>query len=137
MVRSFFIKNKLLAGAIALMLITSCQSPIKPEALYGKWKYVKIENTDIRSTHVVTSEELEAESPYIQFSKNDSLLIWWGGKVLSHGSYKLDGENIRVKEILEDGKTREFPFIVSKLDDKNLVFETKGDDGARVTAVKE
>ena len=115
----------------------ACKSPLTKENLVGKWKYLKIENTDIRSTHFVTTEELEAESPYIQFSKNDSMLIWWGGKVLSHGSYKVDGDNIRIKEILEDGKTRDFPFVVSKLDDKNLVFETKGDDGAKVTAVKQ
>jgi hypothetical protein len=130
-------KVKLIACIPSLMLLAACQSGIKPNVLYGKWKYIKIENTSIRSTTNVTNEQLEAESPYIQFSKNDSLLIWWGGKVLSHGSYKLDGDDIQVKEILADGKTREFPFIVSKLDDKNLIFETTGDDGARVTAVKE
>lgn len=129
--------HKLIISVTATVLIASCKTAIKPGELYGKWKYTKIENTDIRSTHTVTSEELEAESPYIQFSKNDSLLIWWGGKVLSHGSYKLDGNNILVKEILENGKTRQFPFVVSKLDDKSLIFETTGDDGARVTAVKE
>lgn len=137
MVRSFIVKNKFISGIILLAFFTSCQSAIKPDALYGKWKYIKIENVSVRSTSNVTSEQLEAESPYIQFSKNDSLLINWGGRVLSHGSYKIEGDKIRVKEILADGKTREFPFIVSKLDDKNLVFETTGDDGARVTAVKE
>jgi len=137
MIKSFIIKNRLIAGVTMLALFASCQSAIKPDALYGKWKYVKIENTSVRSTNVVTPEQLEAESPYIQFSKNDSALIWWGGKVLTHGSYKIDGNNIQFKEILPDGKTREFPFIVSKLDDKNLIFETTGDDGAKVTAVKE
>jgi len=136
MVRSS-IKNKLIAGAAALALFASCKNTIQPDALYGKWKYVKIENTSVSSTSNVTSEQLESEEPYIQFSKNDSLLIWWGGKVLSHGSYKIDGDKIQVKEILADRKTREFPFIVSKLDDKNLIFETTGDDGAKVTAVKE
>src|ERR1700761_3549006 len=135
MVKSF--KNKLIAGVIELTLFASCQSAIKPEALYGKWKYIKIENNSVSNTNIVTSEQLESEEPYIQFSKNDSLLIWWGGKVLSHGSYKIEGDKIQVKEILGDGKTREFPFIVSKLDDKNLIFETNGDDGAKVTAVKE
>jgi hypothetical protein len=137
MIKLFTTKNKFIAGTILLAFFASCQSAIKPEALYGKWKYIKIENISVRSTNNVTSEQLEAESPYIQFSKNDSLLIWWGGKVLSHGTYKTDGDKIRVKEILPDGKTREFPFIVSKLDDKNLIFETSGDDGARVTAIKE
>jgi hypothetical protein len=136
MVRSF-VKNKLFAGATALVLFASCQNAIKPEALYGKWKYIKIENNSVSSTTNVTSEQLESEEPYIRFSKNDSLLIWWGGKVLSHGSYKIRGDKIQFKEILTDGKIREFPFIVSKLDDKNLIFETNGDDGAKVTAVKE
>ena len=132
------IRNKIfLVSLVICAFLTACKSPLKPGNLYGKWKYIKIENTDIRATTNVTSEQLEAESPYIQFSKNDSLLIWWGGKVLSHGSYKIDGDKIQVKEILADGKTREFPFIVSKLDDKNLVFETTGDDGAKVTAIKE
>jgi hypothetical protein len=136
MVRSS-IKNNLVAGAAALALLASCQKAIKPGALYGKWKYTKIDNTSVSSTSNVTSEQLESEEPYIQFSKNDSLLIWWGGKILSHGSYKIDGNKIQVKEILADGKTREFPFIVSKLDNKNLIFETTGDEGARVTAIKE
>jgi hypothetical protein len=136
MVRSF-VKNKLFAGAAALVLFASCQNAIKPEALYGKWKYIKIENNSVSSTTNVTREQLESEEPYIKLSKNDSLLIWWGGKVLSHGSYKIEGDKIQFKEILADGKIREFPFIVSKLDDKNLIFETNGDDGAKVTAVKE
>lgn len=136
MVRSF-VKNKLFAGAAALVLFASCQNAIKPEALYGKWKYIKIENNSVSNTNIVTSEQLESEEPYISFSKNDSLLIWWGGKMLSHGSYKIEGDKIQFKEILADGKIREFPFIVSKLDDKNLIFETKGDDGAKVAAVKE
>ena len=136
MVKSF-IKNKLIAGAAALALFASCQNITKPEALYGKWKYIKIENNSVSNTNIVTSEQLESEEPYISFSKNDSLLIWWGGKVLSHGSYKIEGDKIQFKEILADGKIREFPFIVSKLDDKNLIFETNGDDGAKVTAVKE
>ena len=137
MVRSFTIKHKLSALVIACALLASCHTAVKPEALYGKWKYVKVENSDIRSTTNVTPEQLESESPYIQFSKNDSALIWWGGKVLTHGSYKIDGNQIMFKEILPGGKTREFPFIVSKLDDKNLIFETTGDDAAKVTAVKE
>jgi hypothetical protein len=64
-------------------------------------------------------------------------MIWWGGQVLTHGTYKIDGDKIQFKEIQPGGKIREFPFIVSKLDDKNLVFETKGDEGSKVTAVKE
>jgi hypothetical protein len=131
------IKTNLLAAIIALLLFSSCQTAIKPDALYGKWKYVKVENPNSHPPDSVKNSELEIEKPYIQFSKNDSLLIWWGGKVLSHGTFRLDGSNIRFKEILADGKTREFPFWVSKLTDKDLIFETGGEDGAKVTAVKE
>ena len=95
-----------------MSLLTSCQLSIKPEILYGKWKYIKIENNSVANTTNVTPEELEAKSPYIKFTK-DSLLIWWGGKVLSHGSYKIEGDKIQFKEILEDGKIRAFPFVVS------------------------
>ena len=128
--------RSLIAGVILVSLLVSCQLSIKPETLYGKWKYIKIENNSVANSTNFTPEQLEAESPYIKFTK-DSLLIWWGGKVLSRGSYKIDGDKIQFKEILEGGKIREFPFIVSKLDDKNLVFSTQGDDGAKVTAVKE
>jgi hypothetical protein len=38
---------------------------------------------------------------------------------------------------MPDGKKREFPFVVSKLTDKEIIFETTGKDGSRVTAVKE
>lgn len=137
MTRIITAKNKFIAGIVSLLLFASCQLSIKPDALYGKWKYVKIENTSVRSTNNVSAEQLEAECPFIQFSKNDSLLINWGGRILSRGSYQIAGDQIRVKEILPGGKTREFPFLVSKLDDKNLIFETRGDDGARVTAVKQ
>jgi hypothetical protein len=136
MIRSFVTKNKFVAGIILLSLLASCQLSIKPEALYGKWKYVKIENNSVANTNNVTSEQLQSEEPYIKFTR-DSLMIWWGGQVLTHGTYKIDGDKIQFKEIQADGKIREFPFIVSKLDDKNLVFETKGDDGSKVTAVKE
>jgi len=136
MIRSFIAKNKFIAATILLCMLASCKLSIKIETLYGKWKYVKIENNSVANITNVTSEQLEAESPYIKFTK-DSLMIWWGGKVLSHGTYKIDDNQIQFKEIQPGGKIREFPFIVSKLDNKNLVFETKGDDGSKVTAVRE
>jgi hypothetical protein len=132
------IKTKLLIVIIALFGLSSCrQKPIQREALLGKWKYVKVENPNSHPLDSVSASELEMESPYIKFSKNDSMMIWWGGKVLSHGTFKLDGSNIQVREILDGGKTRSFPFFVSKLTDKDLVFETSGEDGTKVTAVKQ
>jgi len=49
----------------------------------------------------------------------------------------LDGMNIRYTEILPGGKTRTFPFFVSKITDKDLIFETLGEEGTMVTAMKE
>ncbi len=132
------IKGRLfIALSLIGVILTACSSPIKPENLYGKWKYIKVTNPNRIPTDSVTSAELQIQAPYIQFTKNDSLIIYWGGKVLSHGTFKLDGSNIRYKEILADGKTRAFPFWVSKLTEKDLIFETSGEDGSRVTAVKE
>lgn len=129
------IKNKLLVIIIGIGLpFAACKSSIKPGDLYGKWEYLKVENTN--GADSVRHAELVMEKPYIEFSKNDSLHIWWGGRVLSRGTFKVDGSNIQVKEILPDGNTRSFPFWVSKLTDKDLVFESGGEDGSRVTAVK-
>jgi len=77
------------------------------------------------------------QAPYIKFTKSDSLIITWGSKILTHGKFRMDGNNISYTENLPDGSTRTFPFYISKIDDKNLVFETLGEQGTRVTAVKE
>lgn len=129
------IKNILLT-AIAALMLSSCIKYVKREDLYGKWKYIKVGNPHVESDSV-SSAQLEMEEPCIMFSKNDSMMIWWGGKVLSHGTYKLDGETIHVKEVLDSAKTRNFNFYILKLEGKNLEFETIGNDGTRVVAVKQ
>src|SRR5580698_4461766 len=130
------IKNTVcLVAVIFAVLFNSCKSSISPDELYGKWKYIKVEQPNAHPPDSVRSDDLAAQSPYIQFSKNNTLEIIWGGKVLSHGKFTVDGRNIRYTESLEDGTTRQFPFWVSELTDKEIVFETKGDDGSRVTAV--
>jgi hypothetical protein len=123
----------------AVLLIScfaSCKSSIKPEELYGKWKYIKIEKPK-DPDDIIKDADVAAQSPYIQFSKDSSLVIMWGGKVLSHGKFTIDGDNIRYTESLPDSTTRQFPFWVSKLTDKDLIFETTGENASRVTAVKE
>jgi len=132
------IKRNSLPIVAILLLIYSCgQKPVQRDVLLGKWKYIKVENPNSHPPDSVSSIELDIESPYIKFSNNDSMMIWWGGKVLSHGMFKPDGSNIRIKEILDGGKTRDFLFYVSKLTDKDMVFETSGEDGTKVTAVKQ
>jgi len=120
-----------------LLFFASCKSSISPEDLYGKWKYIKVENPHATPPDSVSSSDLQAQAPYIQFSKNNDLIIMWGGKILSHGKFITDGKNIRYTESLPDGKTREFPFWVMKLTDKEIVFETLGQDGSMVTATKQ
>ncbi|HEY2582336.1 MAG TPA: hypothetical protein VGI43_11045 [Mucilaginibacter sp.] len=123
--------------AMTILLFPSCKSSINPDNLYGKWKYIKVANPNAIPPDSVASDELALQAPYIQFTKSDSLIIIWGGKVLSHGKFRIDGQNIRYTETLADGKTREFPFWVSKLTDKEIIFETTTQDKSRVTAVKE
>jgi len=124
---------------IAISLSFSCKHKIvlKQNDLYGKWKYLKVENPYSHPPDSVTTAELQIQKPDILFTQKDSMQIWWGGGLLSHGSFKVSGDSIRVKEILPDGKTREFPFIVSKITGTDLIFETTGVDGTRVTAVKQ
>ena len=131
------IKTTLPVFILMLFLLAACTQGIKKEALYGDWRYVKIDkpNSD-DAADTVTTDELIANSPYIRFSKSDELTIDWGGKVLSHGSFNVSGKNIYYTEQLPGGKKRTFPFWVSKLDGKTIVFETMGDDGSRVTAIK-
>jgi hypothetical protein len=120
-----------------LCMITACKPPIKASQLYGKWKYTKVEQPNAEPPDSVNSYDLALQAPYIQFSPNNTLIIMWNGALLSHGKFTVDGHNINYTESLPNGATRKFPFWVSKLTGKDLVFETSGKDGSRVTAVKE
>ena len=126
-----------LPAILFILLISACKPAIKPAGLYGTWKYIKVENPNQTPPDSVSAYDLQQQSPSIRFTQADSLLITWGGKVLSHGKFVLDGSNIRYTEDMPGGKTRQFPFSVSKITGKDLIFETLGVDGTRVTAVKE
>ena len=125
--------------AITAVVFSSCKKKInlKPGDLYGKWNYVKVENPDSHPPDSVPHAELLIQKPYILFTQKDSLQLWWGGGLLSHGSFRVAGDSIQFKEILPGGKTRVFPFIVSKISSKDLVFATTGEDGSTGTAVKQ
>lgn len=126
--------QKLLCYVIALCLV-SCSSSINPEDLYGEWQYINILN--VRNPAESTGdEEIAAQKPSILFTKNKDLVITWGGKLLSHGKFRIDGKMIRYTENLPQGKTREFPFLVSELTEDKLVFETMESEATRVTAKK-
>ncbi|WP_183557112.1 hypothetical protein [Mucilaginibacter sp. SP1R1] len=130
------IKHSFILFAAALFLITSCKPAITVKALTGKWKYIKVENPNSSPPDSVKKADLDAASPYIQFTPELKFVIVWGGKFLSHGSYTLDGSNMNVKEVLPDGKTRDFAFYISELTDDEIIFESTGKDGSKVTALK-
>ena len=130
-------KKLIVTAGIAALLFAACKSNIEPKQLYGKWKYTRVQNLKATPPDSIRRVDLEEQQPYIVFGKDNSVQIFWDGKVLSHGKFTTDGDNIKVQEQLPDGKTREFPFYVSKLDGKTLIFESMGTDGSTVTAVKE
>ncbi|HEY9533594.1 MAG TPA: hypothetical protein VIQ77_03630 [Mucilaginibacter sp.] len=119
------------------LCFAACKPSATPEKLYGKWNYTRVRNPLADPPDSVGKETLGSEKPYIEFTRQDSLIINWDGKVLSHGTFKVDGLNISYKEILPDGKTREFPFHIENFSDKQIIFSTAGKDGSEVTAVKE
>jgi hypothetical protein len=119
-----------------VILLSACKPTIKPADLYGTWKYIKVENPNETPPDSVSHDDLAQQSPYIKFTTTDSLIIIWGGKLLSHGKFTIEGNNIQYKEDMPGGKSRSFPFYISKIDSKNLVFETLGEEGTRVTAVR-
>lgn len=114
--------------------VSSCSTKIEPKELYGRWNYVKVDNTDPRDT--LATGELEEQSPAIIFTKEQELIIEWGGKRLSHGKFTMDGKMIRYTEDLGGNRKREFPFLINKLNDKELIFSTMEQNLTTVTAVK-
>ena len=128
--------KKYLYLLVVCAALASCKKALTSEALYGRWNYIKVENPNSHPPDSVKHKDLVAANPYIIFSK-DSLLIWWGGKELSQGTFKTAGDSIIMKEILPGNTTREFAFHVSELTDKEIIFSTRGEDGSEVTAVKQ
>ena len=130
------LKNYACFILLGSFLFTACKHSVTATDLYGKWNYTKVENPD-QTTPGISDIELQQQAPYIEFTKADSLRMVWGGKLLSHGTFTVDGTNIQYKEILPDGSTRSFPFYISSFKDGSMVFETLGKDVSRVTVVKE
>jgi hypothetical protein len=99
----------IIPAILFLLLAASCKPSVKPEKLYGTWKYIKLENP----------------------------VIIWSDTVLLRGKFSVDGDKMNINQTLAGGKTHQFPFYVSELTDKRIIFETHGVDGSKVTAVKE
>ena len=119
-----------------MLFLISCNQSIDSEKLYGKWKYLKVENPNHNPPDSLTAREIAEQSPFIEFSKTGDLSIIWDGKALSNGKFRIEGNLIRYTESLPGGTKREFPFLVSELSDQDLIFETMQEDGTRVTAKK-
>ena len=120
--------------ASLLLCFSSCNNSIEQENLLGRWNYIKVVNADPED--ITSNEELKQASPAIMFTETNDLTMEWGGKQLSKGKYKLDGKMIRYTESLEGGRTREFPFLISKLSDNELVFQTMEKNYTVVTAIR-
>lgn len=131
------ISVKIYACLLLLCLTaTACKHSVTAPDLYGKWNYTKLEHPN-KSTPGPSEGQLSEDAPYIEFTPSDSLRMFWGGKLLSHGTFTVDGTNIQYTEILPNGNTRKFPFFISEFKDNTMVFETLGEDASRVTVVKE
>ncbi len=121
---------------LLLFLLQACTSSVKQEDLYGTWKYTKVENPNQTPPHSASEEELKENDPSIIFTSKGELKMIWGGKVLSHGTFKLEYPTIAYKEDLPGGSKRDIRFLIKKFDGKELVFETMEADAVRVTAKK-
>lgn len=124
-------------GAAILLLFTACKPAVKPEMLYGTWKYTRLENTNTNPPDTLTYYQLHSNSPSIRFTKSDSVVIIWSDTVLLRGTFTVNGSDINIKQLLPGGKTSQFPFSVSKLTDKQIIFESHGEAASKVTAMKE
>lgn len=133
---SNFIRSGLFLLLLSL-LFNACGPSLNSDNLRGKWNYIKLESPNTNPPSEEPEWKLKMDKPVIEFSKNNELTLWWADSVLSHGTFTIDGKNIRYKQILADGRSNEFPFYVSQFDGKQIVFETQGKEGSRVTAVKE
>jgi hypothetical protein len=128
-------KKYVLFGVFIAMLY-GCKSSPSANQLYGKWKYIKSEQPNANPPDSTSSGDLKIEDPSIQFFKDNTLQIWWGGKMISHGKFTVEDRKIQYTETLPDGSTRKFPFWIMDFTGKQLVFYTTGEDGTRITAVR-
>lgn len=129
-------KIKLLVFFTCVSLVLSCKPSVNSAGLYGKWDYIKIEHPTHDRPDIATAE-LKQQRASIEFLKDTTYVIIWGGQALSKGKFTVDGDKIQINENLPDGTTRSFAFYITKISDTEITFETKGNENSRVTAVRE
>lgn len=120
--------------SFSALVLASCSNAIDEDQLYGRWNYIEVKNFNPPDS--LSRDELTAQAPAIVFSIDNKLVIEWGGKQLSHGTYKMDRKMIRYTEFLEGGGKRDFPFLINELGDKVLIFQTMEQNYTRVKAKK-
>ena len=126
-------KNTGKLAVLLLFALGACKQAVKPGLLQGKWAYERVEELN-HSADSTTALDIELNKPTIEFRANGELRMTWGNETLSQGTYVIDGDNVQYTEQLADGKKRTFPFHVTHLDEKRIIFETTDRAGARVTA---
>lgn len=129
-------RSKLYALLLGFTVLFACKQRIKTEEIEGKWLYQKVEYLRQNPVVVTEADELKADEPYIVFEKNGKAKIVSSGKILSEGTFVLDGDIIRYEEILPEGQKRAIPFLVKELKGGQLIFETMNQDTKRITAIK-
>jgi len=121
---------------ITLLVLSSCGSSYNEKDIIGEWIYKKVEFTNQQPVLVQDEQELTEKYPSIQFTENRKCKIFSGGKVISEGTFFLEKDIIRYEEILQVGIKRKIPFIIKKLENNEIIFETLEKDVKRITAKK-
>ncbi len=118
-----------------LLFLIACNGNINQQNLVGKWKYISYnyQNKSINKPLI----NIVLQNPSIVFNKDRTALIYSSGKVLSRGSYQLDGKIIRYEEVLSNGEKRKIPFLIKELNSKQLIFQTMNAEVMIITANKE
>lgn len=117
-----------------IIMFWGCTPSVEDKDVYGVWQYIKVENPN--QGEVTPDEELKENTPSIQFSEGNRLEMIWGGKVLSKGTYHIEYPVINYEENLQENGSRKIKFLIKKLEDDILVFQTMEADAVRVTARK-
>ncbi len=115
--------------------IIACSGSFKEEQLYGKWKYSKVVFTNRSPKDSLTTDEIKFQNADIEFNTDGKAKITSSGKIISSGTYFLDGKIIRYKERLQSGE-REIPFLIKMLNDNQIIFETMEQDVKQIVANK-
>ena len=121
---------------LVLLLFSSCGASYNQSELSGEWVYKKVEYTNQQPVLVQDEQELAEKYPSITFTDDGKCKIYSGGKVISEGTFFLEKDIIRYEEVLQVGIKRKIPFLIKKLENGQIIFETLEKDVKRITAQK-